>query len=124
MFAKNPKRQARDDAGIVPTIVGSEMMVKGDFKSDRELHVAGKVEGDIQVKTLTVGKDAVIRGAITAEQVRICGDITGCIRARSSDSWRHSVCIIRLSCAAARVPGGGATLGAYLPVRTPRASGE
>ncbi len=82
MFAKNPKRQARDDAGIVPTIVGSEMMVKGDFKSDGELHVAGKVEGDIQVKTLTVGKDAVIRGAITAEQVRICGDITGCIRAR------------------------------------------
>jgi cytoskeletal protein CcmA (bactofilin family) len=82
MFAKNPKRQARDDAGIVPTIVGSEMMVKGDFKSDGELHVAGKVEGDIEVKTLTVGKDAVIRGAITAEQVRICGDITGCIRAR------------------------------------------
>src|SRR5260370_6588106 len=82
MLGKNPKRQARDDAGIVPTIVGSEMMVKGDFKSDGELHVAGKVEGDIQVKTLTVGKDAVIRGAITAEQVRICGDITGCIRAR------------------------------------------
>src|SRR5437899_12797790 len=82
MFAKKPNRQARDDAGIVPTIVGSEMTVRGDFKSDGELHVAGKIEGDIEVKTLTVGKDAVIRGAITAEQVRICGDITGCIRAR------------------------------------------
>jgi cytoskeletal protein CcmA (bactofilin family) len=82
MFAKNPNRHVRDDAGIVPTIVGSEMTVKGNFKSDGELHVAGKVDGDIEVKTLTVGKDAVIRGAITAEQVRICGEITGCIRAR------------------------------------------
>ena len=82
MFAKNPKRQVRDDAGIVPTIVGSEMTVKGNFKSDGELHVAGKIDGDIEVKMLTVGKDAVIRGAISAEEVRICGEITGCIRAR------------------------------------------
>src|SRR5258708_7418234 len=82
MFAKNPKRQVRDDAGIVPTIVGSEMTVKGNFKSDGELHVAGKIDGDIEVKMLTVGKAAVIRGAISAEEVRICGQITGCIRAR------------------------------------------
>jgi cytoskeletal protein CcmA (bactofilin family) len=82
MFAKNPKRPARSDAAIVPTIVGSEMTVKGNFKSDGELHVAGKIDGDIEVKTLTVGKDAVIRGGITAEQVRVCGEITGCIRAR------------------------------------------
>jgi len=81
MFAKNANRRTRDDA-IVPTIVDSEMTVKGNLTSSGELHVAGKVEGDIEVKTLTVGKDAVIRGDITAEQVRICGDISGCIRAR------------------------------------------
>src|SRR5260370_37777312 len=79
MFAKNPKRQVRDDAGIVPTIVGSEMTVKGNFKSDGELHVAGKIDGDIEGKMLTVGKDAVIRGAISAAGARICGEITSCL---------------------------------------------
>jgi cytoskeletal protein CcmA (bactofilin family) len=81
MFARNAKRHARDDAGV-PTIVDAEMTVKGNFTSGGELHVAGKVEGDIDVKTLTIGKDAAIRGAITAERVCVYGEITGCIRAR------------------------------------------
>ena len=81
MFAKNANRNARDDAGV-PTIVDAEMMVKGNFTSSGELHVAGKVDGDVEVKTLTVGKDAVIRGTVTAEQVRVCGEVIGCIRAR------------------------------------------
>jgi cytoskeletal protein CcmA (bactofilin family) len=81
MFTKNANRRTRDDA-IVPTIVDSEMTVKGNLTSGGELHVAGKVDGDVEVKTLTVGKDAVIRGTVTAEKVRVCGEIIGCIRAR------------------------------------------
>jgi hypothetical protein len=42
----------------------------------------------------------------------------------SSDSGRHSVCIMRGSWRPARVPWGGGTSGAYFPVSTPRASGE
>ena len=62
MFAKNPKRTTYDDAGV-PTIVDSQMTVKGNFTSGGELHVSGKIEGDVEVKTLTVGKDAVIHAA-------------------------------------------------------------
>jgi hypothetical protein len=40
-----------------------------------------------------------------------------------SDSGRHSVCIMRVSLRPARVSLPGAASGAYLPVRTPRASG-
>src|SRR4051812_16022000 len=79
MFARNANRNGRDDAGV-PTIIDAEMTVKGNLSSGGELHIAGKVEGDVTVKTLTVGKDAVIRGTVTAEQLRVCGEIIGCIR--------------------------------------------
>jgi cytoskeletal protein CcmA (bactofilin family) len=81
MFAKNAKRTTYDDAGV-PTIVDSQMTVKGNFTSGGELHVSGKIDGDVEVKTLTVGKDAVIHGTVTAEQVRVCGEVTGSIHAR------------------------------------------
>lgn len=84
MFGKPSKSSAMhgDASRTVPTIVGPEMTVNGNLDSEGDLHVAGKVHGDIRVKTLIVDKDAVIRGEITAEQVRICGQVTGCIRAR------------------------------------------
>jgi cytoskeletal protein CcmA (bactofilin family) len=65
----------------VPSIIGPEMVIKGDFKSGGELHIEGTVEGDIHVKTLTIGKDATVRGEINVEQVRVRGSVTGCIRA-------------------------------------------
>jgi len=79
---KNANRHGRDGAGIVPTIVDSEMTVKGNFTSGGELHVPARSTAMSRSKTLTVGKDAVIRGTVTAEQVRVCGEIIGCIRAR------------------------------------------
>jgi cytoskeletal protein CcmA (bactofilin family) len=85
MFAKTTKRfpTVAQGAGAnsVPSIIGAEMVIHGDFKSGGELHIEGTVEGDIHVKTLTIGKDAAIRGEINAEQVRVCGSVTGCIRA-------------------------------------------
>jgi cytoskeletal protein CcmA (bactofilin family) len=57
------------------------MVIKGDFKSGGELHVEGTIEGDINVKTLTIGKEATIRGEVNAEQVRVRGSVIGCIRA-------------------------------------------
>ena len=85
MFAKTTKRfpttAQGDGVNMVPSIIGAEMVIKGDFKSGGELHIEGTVEGDIHVKTLTIGKDATIRGEINAEHVRVCGAVTGCIRA-------------------------------------------
>jgi cytoskeletal protein CcmA (bactofilin family) len=85
MFAKTTKRfptvASSDGVNTVPSIIGAEMVIKGDFKSGGELHIEGTVEGDIHVKTLTIGKDATIRGEINVEHVRVCGAVTGCIRA-------------------------------------------
>src|SRR5260370_35141136 len=88
MFGKTNKAKGstgttrdKTPAGV-PTIIGHDMTIDGNLKSEGDLHVAGKVQGDIRVKSLTVDKDAVIRGEVSAEQVRVCGQIIGCVRAR------------------------------------------
>ncbi|MBV9523242.1 MAG: polymer-forming cytoskeletal protein [Alphaproteobacteria bacterium] len=81
MFSKTNKRPA-DAADPLPSLIGADMMIQGKFKSGGELHVEGTVEGDIAVKVLTVGKQAVIRGEVTSETVTVCGSVTGTIQAR------------------------------------------
>ncbi|HZS83938.1 MAG TPA: polymer-forming cytoskeletal protein [Stellaceae bacterium] len=66
----------------MPSIIGAGMVIHGDFKSGGALHVDGTVQGDIHVQSLTVGKEATIRGEISAEQVKVHGTVAGCIRAR------------------------------------------
>lgn len=69
-------------ATAVPSIIGPEMTVRGDLHSDGDLHVEGTVQGDIRVKTLVVAKDAVVRGDVEAQAVRIAGSVIGALRAK------------------------------------------
>jgi cytoskeletal protein CcmA (bactofilin family) len=69
-------------ATAVPSIVGPEMTVRGDLQSDGDLHVEGTIQGDIRVKHLVVAKDAVVRGDVEAQSVRIAGSVIGALRAR------------------------------------------
>lgn len=69
-------------ATAVPSIIGPDMTVRGDLQSDGDLHVDGTVQGDIRVKHLVIGKDAVVRGDVEATAVRICGSVIGSVRAR------------------------------------------
>jgi cytoskeletal protein CcmA (bactofilin family) len=69
-------------SATVPSIVGPDMTIRGDLHSDGDLHVEGTVQGDIRVKHLVVGKDAVVRGDVEAQTVRIAGSVAGALRAR------------------------------------------
>src|SRR5882672_8524606 len=69
-------------ATAVPSIIGPEMTVRGDLSCDGDLHIDGTVQGDIRVKHLVVGRDAVVRGDVEAETVRVAGSVVGSLRAR------------------------------------------
>jgi cytoskeletal protein CcmA (bactofilin family) len=69
-------------ATTVPSIIGPDMSVRGDLHSDGDLHVEGTIQGDIRVKHLVVGKDAVVRGDVEATTVRVSGSVAGSLRAR------------------------------------------
>jgi cytoskeletal protein CcmA (bactofilin family) len=65
----------------VPSIISSDMTVRGNLQSSGRLQIEGTVVGDIDVAQLVVADGAVIQGEITADSVEISGALTGLIRA-------------------------------------------
>lgn len=56
--------------------------IRGDIKGQGELDLRGKVEGNIEVDSLTIGRKGCVNGSVVAETVRIMGFVKGNIQAR------------------------------------------
>ena len=93
MFSKGDKDSAaaapsgfpgtkKSRAGV-PSIISADLNIVGDLKSNGDIQIDGAVEGDITSHDLTVGEDAVVRGVLVAEVVRIYGAVHGEVRANS-----------------------------------------
>jgi len=91
MFSKKPEPEpvgaipmARPPAPSASTfsVIGSDVTIKGDVSASTELHVDGRIEGDIACESLVQGETSVIEGAITAETARLAGKVSGSIAAR------------------------------------------
>lgn len=63
------------------SVIDAWLNITGNLQSEGEVQIDGQVVGDIRCAHLTVGKDAVITGNITAEEVVVRGKVTGTIRA-------------------------------------------
>jgi cytoskeletal protein CcmA (bactofilin family) len=73
--AKQPARPR------VPSIISAEMRVQGNLTSDGDLQVEGAVIGDITVAKLVIAEGGTVAGNIVAQDVKICGCLTGSVRA-------------------------------------------
>lgn len=90
MFSKKPEEYspARPPvarpvgSGSTFSIIGSDVVIKGDVSASVDLHVDGRIEGDIQCAALVQGEGSHIEGAITAETARLAGTVSGSITAR------------------------------------------
>ena len=81
MFSKPNKPSAQHRAS--PSIIGANCSLSGDIASDGEVHVDGKVVGDVRCVTLVIGEEGGVTGEIEAETVRVLGAVTGQITARA-----------------------------------------
>ncbi len=64
------------------SVIGSDVTIKGDVSATVDLHVDGKVEGDITCASLVQGESSEIQGSVKAETARFSGKIVGSIDAR------------------------------------------
>jgi cytoskeletal protein CcmA (bactofilin family) len=64
--------------------LGATIVVKGEIRSDEDLQIDGKVEGNISLQghRLTVGRTAQLNSEITAREVIVYGNAAGNLRAR------------------------------------------
>jgi len=81
MFSKPNKPMMTMRA--TPSIIGSNCSLAGDIVSDGEVHVDGKVVGDVRCVTLVIGEGGGVTGEINAETVRVLGAVTGQITSRA-----------------------------------------
>ena len=63
------------------SVIDAWLIITGNLQSEGEVQVDGQIQGDIRCAHLTVGKDALVNGNITAEEVVVRGRVTGVIRA-------------------------------------------
>ena len=78
-----PAVPAPRKANGAPTrsVIDAWLTITGNLQSEGEVQVDGQIHGDIRCAHLTVGRDALVDGNITAEEVVVRGKVTGVIRA-------------------------------------------
>ena len=90
MFSKKPaptewappaRPVANVTSGSTFSVFGADIAIKGDIVASAELHIDGKVEGDMACTTLVQGAASEIVGAVTAESARMAGTVRGSITA-------------------------------------------
>ena len=74
-----PKRTSR---GTAPSIISTDLTVRGMLTSTGDIQIDGYVEGDVRSVGLVIGEKAEIHGEIFAEDVTVRGRVMGRIRAR------------------------------------------
>ncbi|WP_292686417.1 polymer-forming cytoskeletal protein [Novosphingobium sp.] len=86
MFSKNQAtpRQASASTmgGSTFSVFGPDTRIKGDVTASADLHIDGKIEGDVTCTSLVQGESSEITGAVKAESARLSGTVRGTINVR------------------------------------------
>lgn len=64
------------------SVIGADVVISGNIRASAELHVEGRIEGDVDCAGLIQGAESQIIGGVTAESARIAGAIEGAVRVR------------------------------------------
>jgi cytoskeletal protein CcmA (bactofilin family) len=65
-----------------PSIISADLVVVGTLKSNGDVQIDGRCEGDVYAASLVIGEKAFIHGDVAAEEVTVRGRVEGAIRAR------------------------------------------
>ncbi len=65
------------------SVIGSDVIITGNIVATVDLHVDGRVDGDLKCANLVQGETSHIAGAVVADSARMAGHVTGSIDAKS-----------------------------------------
>jgi cytoskeletal protein CcmA (bactofilin family) len=83
MFGKGDRSTGRPERGSGFSFIGSDVIVTGNIGGRGNLHIDGRVDGDVVCATLTLGTDGIIAGNVTADDAIIAGTIDGTVAAKT-----------------------------------------
>ena len=72
--------RARDFSPLISTI-SEDLTITGNVTSTGELHLDGRIHGDVHCVSLVLGETARLEGNVVAEDVMVRGHLIGSVRA-------------------------------------------
>ena len=66
-----------------PSLIRSDLKIDGNLTCEGDIQIEGKVNGDINSNSLTIGESAEVDGVVTAEDVTVHGNMQGEIRSNT-----------------------------------------
>jgi cytoskeletal protein CcmA (bactofilin family) len=66
-----------------PSLLGPDLVVEGRLSGAGDVHVDGRIIGEVRLGRLTLGESGFVEGSIEAEHVDIRGRVVGTIQALS-----------------------------------------
>ena len=75
-----PQRAAPASA---PSILGRDLVITGDIKTDGEIQIDGRLDGNITAGVVTIGEQGAVDGKINATNVHVRGKVSGKIDSNS-----------------------------------------
>lgn len=69
--------------GSTFSVIGPDVTIRGDIQASVDLHVDGKVIGNIECASLVQGEGSQVEGEIKAESARLSGAVQGTIEVRN-----------------------------------------
>jgi cytoskeletal protein CcmA (bactofilin family) len=82
MFNKNESRPAVRSGGGTLSFLGAEVTITGNIGGQGNLHIDGRVDGDVNCASLIIGNSGQVNGNITADDAKIAGSVTGTVAAK------------------------------------------
>lgn len=76
-----PKPSRSGPPGL--SFIGPEVLVSGDLATDAQLHVDGRIDGNVRCQQLVQGQAGIIAGNIHADEARIAGTVEGQVNVRT-----------------------------------------
>ncbi|MDG5489621.1 polymer-forming cytoskeletal protein [Sphingomonas sp. BGYR3] len=65
------------------SVIGADIVIIGNVSASNDLHIDGRVEGDITCTSLIQGPESRIGGLITADTARLAGTVDGTVRVKN-----------------------------------------
>ena len=82
MFNKNEQRPAVRSGSGTLSFLGAEVTITGNIGGQGNLHIDGRVDGDVSCASLIIGNSGQVNGNITADDAKIAGTVAGTVAAK------------------------------------------
>jgi cytoskeletal protein CcmA (bactofilin family) len=69
--------------GATFSVIGADVVITGDIRATVDLHIDGRVQGDVACKTLVQGEGSHIAGSIEADHARLAGTVEGALTVKT-----------------------------------------